>query len=455
MNHIINKEGYMYHNRFLAGVVAVLWLVVILWGIKPPDAVGEVIAQDADMGVLLTVMKDGTGDGSVTASSGTITWNGTTGTASYAINTEVTLTAVAGMGSRFNGWVGCNTTTDTLCKVTMSKAMSVIVDFKTVTKKTKKDFNNDNKSDIILQSSSTRDVAVWLMDGAKKAKADYAAKGVPENWVVKTAEDFNGDRKADVMWQNTETGDVYIWLMDGTSATSGAYASTGITSDWQIKAVGDFDGDARNDVLWQNTQTGAVYVWLMDGNTQKSGGYVVKSMQPQWQIKGTGDFDDDDNFDVLLQNQNTGDVYVWLMDGTSIKKGDYISRGVPGDWQVRAVADYNGDGKADIHWEDSKNKGSFYVWLMDGTDIKGGDFVKPKGGSSHEFQHKFRQMTENSSGSGTWDMKSVGDYNGDGMNDMLWQDGSTGDLYMWFMDSTTVDSGGYADQGLPMDWSIY
>ncbi|KJU86668.1 hypothetical protein MBAV_001138, partial [Candidatus Magnetobacterium bavaricum] len=103
---------------------------------------------------------DGTGDGSVTASSGTITWNGTTGTASYAINTEVTLTAVAGMGSRFNGWAGCNTTTDTLCKVTMSKAMSVIVDFKTANKKTKRDFNDDKKSDIILQSSSTRDVAV-------------------------------------------------------------------------------------------------------------------------------------------------------------------------------------------------------------------------------------------------------------------------------------------------------
>ncbi|WP_040335466.1 hypothetical protein [Candidatus Magnetobacterium casense] len=38
---------------------------------------------------------------------------------------------------------------------------------------------------------------------------------------------------------------------------------------------------------------------------------------------------------------------------------------------------------------------------------------------------------------------------------MLWQDGSTGDVYIWFMDGTTINSGGYADQGVPSDWSIY
>ncbi|MBF0339132.1 MAG: hypothetical protein HQL05_15035, partial [Nitrospirae bacterium] len=94
--------------------------------------------------------------------------------------------------------------------------------------------------------------------------------------------------------------------------------------------------------------------------------------------------------------------------------------------------------------------GKIYVWLMDGIKIKGSDFVKPKGGVDQSAGVSVR----GSSGD-TWDVKSVGDYNGDGMNDMLWQDGSTGDVYIWFMDGTVISSGGYADQGVPSNWSIY
>jgi hypothetical protein len=53
---------------------------------------------------LLTVKKAGTGSGNVTASPGTLTWNGNTGTATYNAGTKVTLTATANTGSTFNGW---------------------------------------------------------------------------------------------------------------------------------------------------------------------------------------------------------------------------------------------------------------------------------------------------------------------------------------------------------------
>jgi hypothetical protein len=53
---------------------------------------------------LLTVTKAGTGSGNVTASPGTLVWNGNVGTASYPPNTTVVLTATANTGSTFNGW---------------------------------------------------------------------------------------------------------------------------------------------------------------------------------------------------------------------------------------------------------------------------------------------------------------------------------------------------------------
>jgi hypothetical protein len=53
---------------------------------------------------LLTVTKAGTGSGNVTASIGTLVWNGNVGTATYNAGTKVTLTATANTGSTFTGW---------------------------------------------------------------------------------------------------------------------------------------------------------------------------------------------------------------------------------------------------------------------------------------------------------------------------------------------------------------
>jgi hypothetical protein len=53
---------------------------------------------------LLTVTKAGTGSGNVTASPGTLVWDGNIGTASYPQGTRVTLTATPNTGSSFTGW---------------------------------------------------------------------------------------------------------------------------------------------------------------------------------------------------------------------------------------------------------------------------------------------------------------------------------------------------------------
>jgi hypothetical protein len=53
---------------------------------------------------LLIVTKIGIGSGNVTASPGTLIWNGIIGTATYNHNTTVTLTATPSTDSTFNGW---------------------------------------------------------------------------------------------------------------------------------------------------------------------------------------------------------------------------------------------------------------------------------------------------------------------------------------------------------------
>jgi hypothetical protein len=69
------------------------------------------------------------GSGTVTPSTGSITWAGESGSAGYASGTVVTLTAAPANGSSFNGWTGCDSSSGTSCTVTMNAARSVSVTF--------------------------------------------------------------------------------------------------------------------------------------------------------------------------------------------------------------------------------------------------------------------------------------------------------------------------------------
>ncbi|MBF0459720.1 MAG: hypothetical protein HQK99_17675, partial [Nitrospirae bacterium] len=70
-----------------------------------------------------TVTKSGTGSGSVTTSSGTLSWSGNIGTWS-GTDTSVALGATADTGSTFTSWSGCDSTSGSQCTVVTSVANS-------------------------------------------------------------------------------------------------------------------------------------------------------------------------------------------------------------------------------------------------------------------------------------------------------------------------------------------
>jgi FG-GAP-like repeat len=275
------------------------------------------------------------------------------------------------------------------------------------------DFDGNNKSDFLLQNSSSNhpDVMVELLNGTTvTASATItAAKGT----VVEAAGDFNNDGKADIVVQ-TSDGTPQIWLMNGTTRTS-TVALTNPGSAWHVIAASDFNNDGNTDLLFQNT-SGATAVWLMNGTSVVST-TTVGNPGISWHAIGAGDFNNDGNADVLFQNadNSNGSVQIWEMNGSSIIAQATLNQG--SQWHAIGTGDFNGDGMSDILFQN--NNGTPQIWEMNGTSI-------------------LTQATLTNPGN-QWHAIGTGDFNGDGMSDILYQN-TDGTPLVWTMNGTSVVS---------------
>lgn len=194
----------------------------------------------------------------------------------------------------------------------------------------------------------------------------------------------------------------------------------------------DFDANGMSDILWRNSATGDVTTWLING-TALAGGGVPGSASSAWVIQGSGDFNGDGRSDVLWRNTTTGEVVVWF-----ISSGTLLGSGSPGsassDWVVQGAWDFNGDGRSDILWRNSTT-GQTYIWTLNATAtaVTGGG--SPGGATSD------------------WVITRAGDFNGDGRADLVWRNSASGEVYIWFIDGSTLIGSG-SPGGASLDWVL-
>ena len=315
------------------------------------------------------------------------------------------------------------------------------------------DLNADGHSDILLQNTNGA-CYVWQLGGGANGLGITANgfiggdDGPGAKWQVKATGDFDGDGKSDLLLQYKDTGAVYVWEMNGKTIKVGGFVGgdDGPGAKWQVKATGDFDGDGHSDILLQYADTGACFVWETGANglTVKKYGFIGGEDGPgaKWQVKGAGDFDGDGHSDILLQNADTGACFVWQMgpDGLTVKKYGFIGgeNGPGAKWQVKGVGDIDGDGKSDILLQYA-DTGACFVWQMgaDGLSVKNYGFIGPEEGSGAK-----------------WQVKGMGDFDGDGKSDILLQYADTGACYVWELDGLTIKAGGFVGgyDGPGADW---
>jgi FG-GAP-like repeat len=233
------------------------------------------------------------------------------------------------------------------------------------------------------------------------------------NWDVQVTGDFNRDGLADMILKDASNGRFYIWTLGGNGTQTGGRDLGVIGTNWNAVASGDYNSDGVADLLWRDASNGHLYVWTLDQTTGLSGSASLGVLGTNWSAAGSGDFDGDGTSDVLLRDSNNGQLYVYYLQNGSYQRGGSVN--VFGtSWTVAGVGDFNNDGRSDIILKNTST-GQFYNLAMNGTNA--GDY--------------------NGSSLGTigtaWNIAQTGDYNGNGTDDILWRNISTGQVYLWAM----------------------
>jgi len=191
-----------------------------------------------------------------------------------------------------------------------------------------------------------------------------------------------------------------------------------------VPTPSDFNGDGNSDILWRHATTGQNAIWMMNGAAVVAGtGLINPVTDLDWKMVGKGDFDKDGKADILWRHATTGQNAIWLMNGTTAKAGSALISPVTDlNWKVMGVGDFNKDGKSDILWR-NQSTGQNAIWMMNGTTVAAGTALIAPAADLN------------------WKMVGTGDFDSDGMEDILWRHATTGQNAIWLMNGTTVKAG--------------
>ncbi len=159
---------------------------------------------------------------------------------------------------------------------------------------------------------------------------------------------------------------------------------------------------------------------------------------PKLDLSHRFDFNGNGIDDLLFQNSN-GQTLVWYMDDTAlVQKFGTVFTTVSPPWHIQAVADINSDGHPDLLWWNSST-GECLFWEMTGT----------LGTTVLQYESSFASISDTS-----WHPVSMADFDGDSHPDILWENFSTGQLLLWYMNGNTIKKYGSAFTTLPANWIV-
>ena len=261
--------------------------------------------------------------------------------------------------------------------------------------------------------------------------------GVQNGGYRRTLGDFNGDGREDVLLRH-EDGRWYYYPMNGRRHMAGqGTANLTRNLEWSVAGIGDFNGDGRDDVLLRH-RDGRWYYYPMNGRRHMAGqGTANLTRNLEWSVAGIGDFNGDGRDDVLLRKPGNGAWYYYPMNGRRHMAGQGAANLTSNlEWSMAGIGDFNGDGRDDVLLRKPGN-GAWYYYPMNGR------------------RHMAGQGAANLTSNLEWSMAGIGDFNGDGRDDVLLRKPGNGAWYYYPMNGRRHMTGqGTANLTNNLEWSV-
>ena len=153
-----------------------------------------------------------------------------------------------------------------------------------------------------------------------------------------------------------------------------------------------------------------------------------------------GDFNQDGKTDILWRHLTSGENVLWYMNGADLAGGEFTTPSGLADvrWKMVGTHDFNGDLKNDILWRHD-HAGENVLWYMNGAVLTGGTFLTPSALADVD-----------------WKMAGTGLFDGDVKPDIAWHHRVSGQIVLWYMNSSVLVSGTFTNPASFPDtsWSL-
>jgi hypothetical protein len=257
---------------------------------------------------------------------------------------------------------------------------------------------------------------------------DYSSAGC--DWLPRSVADVNGDGNQDMIWRQRGSGTVSGWLLSGNGTVLGTQELATAAPGQTNVDIADLNGDGHPDMVTTPGDTTDT-IRLLDGTGQTIATQTVQSgcsgIDCLLVSSGLADMNGDGHPDITTLNRSSGVVTTALLDGAGSGIGMQslswtcgTADGCSSQWTPVGLGDLNGDGHPDLVWQ-NECTGEVSTWLIGAGGVVTGS----------------RDVNWNSGGGCSnrdWYAVGIADMNGDGEPDIVWANGTTGQVSSWLLD---------------------
>ncbi len=290
------------------------------------------------------------------------------------------------------------------------------------------DFNGDGRTDIAARDLASGNWWVGISNGTSFSTTLWGHWYPGVTWVDVKVGDFTGIGKDDIIGRVKESGDWWLAQSSGSSFTNSMWGHwyAGIT--WVDVQVGDFNGDHKADITGRDLNGGFWWTALSTGSSLQNALWGRWSPNVTWVDVRVGDFNGDGMSDITGRVLQSGDWWTGISTGSSFNTTLWTTWSTAVTWVDVKVGDFNGDGSSDII----------------GRALQTGQWQVATSNGSNAFTNS---AWANWSPNVTWVDVQVGDFNGDGRDDITGRVLQSGD---WW---TSLSNGSRGITSLWTTWS--